>query len=334
MPLLADSVRVTEEGVTILDRRVFPLRHRWVLCRTVEEVAVAVEEMVTQSSGPKFAATAGMVLAARDAARLGPGAAGEALREAGRRLVATRPTNNGIRDAIAAVLAVVDDRPGEELLPVVEAAAAADDRRYRDRSAALGEHAARLLPDGAKVLTHCWGDFYLMGAVEAAQKAGKRLEFVCTETRPYLQGARLTAATLVEYGYEPTVIADGMVPAALAAGLADVTLTAADRITLDGHVVNKVGTLAVALAAREFGVPYYALVHAPDPHAPGLADVAMEDRDGAEVLHVLGHRTAAEGTRGFYPAFDATPPRLVTRIVTERGVFAPDRLADHFREDA
>ncbi|WP_214410425.1 hypothetical protein [Sphaerisporangium fuscum] len=334
-PVLADSVRLTGDGVDILDRRVYPFERRWVRCATAEDVAVAIERMVTQSLGPLFATTAGLVLAAREAARLGPGAAAERLRAAGARLIATRPTNNHIRDAVRAVLAATADGPladasGEELLPAVTEAAARHDESRRAGFRALGRHAAELLPDGARVLTHCWGDAYLVATVRAAEEQGRRLEFVCTETRPYLQGARLTAAALVEMGYRPTLITDGMVPAALANGLADVALVASDRVTMDGHVVNKVGTLAVALAAREFGVPFHVLSHAPDPLSPGIDHVEIEHRDGEEVLHVLGTRTAAEGVRGYYPAFDATPPHLVTRIVTERGAFAPSRVADHF----
>ncbi|MGW4642720.1 hypothetical protein ACWEN6_29670 [Sphaerisporangium sp. NPDC004334] len=334
-PILADSVRTTDEGVDILDRRVYPFQRRWVHCATAEDVAVAIEQMVTQSHGPLFAATAGMTLAAREARRAGPGAAAESLRAAGRRLIATRPTNNHIRDAVTAILAATVDGPlalasGEELVTAVAEAATAHDATYRAGADALGRNAAALLEDGARVLTHCWGDAYLVAAVRAAERMGKRLEFVCTETRPYLQGARLTAATLVEMGYRPTVITDGMVPSALADGLADVAMTASDRVTMDGHVVNKVGTLAVALAARAFGAPMYVLAHAPDPLSPGIADVEIEHRDGEEVLHVLGTRTAAEGTRGYYPAFDATPPHLITRIVTEHGAFEPARVADHF----
>lgn len=331
-PVLADSVRITDDGVEILDRRVFPFERTWVHCVTVEDVAVAIEDMVTQSLGPLFATAAGLVLAAREAAHLGPGEAAEHLRAAGRRLVATRPTNNHIRDVVGAVLGATVDGPltaasGEELAAAVSKEADAHVASSQARIDAVGEHAAALLSDGAKILTHCWADSYLIATVQAAQRAGKRLEFVCTETRPYLQGARLTAATLVEFGYTPTVITDGMVPAALSAGLADTVLVAADRVTLDGHVVNKVGTLAVALAAKEFGVSFYVLIPSPDPQAPTLADVVIEQRDGDETLHVLGHRTAAEGTRGFYPAFDATPPRLVTGIITERGVHPPDSLS-------
>ncbi|WP_336209371.1 s-methyl-5-thioribose-1-phosphate isomerase [Nonomuraea sp. LPB2021202275-12-8] len=329
VPVLADSVRLTEDAVEILDRRVYPLEVRWVRCVTSEEVAVAIERMVTQSSGPLFAATAGLVLGAREARDEPPGVAAERLRAVGERLVSTRPTNNHIRDAVHGVLsAIPGSLAGQDLVAAVTEAARAHDAAYWARSAALGEHAASLLDDGARVLTHCWADAYLIGTVRAAQAAGKRLEFVCTETRPYLQGARLTAATLVEMGYRPTLITDGMVAAALADGLADVALTAADRVTLDGHVVNKVGTLGVALAARAFDVPFYAMVDAPDPLAPAIEDVVIERRDGDEVLRVLGHRTAAHGVTGYYPAFDVTPPRLVTRIVTERGVYPPDHVKE------
>ncbi|GII26858.1 translation initiation factor eIF-2B alpha/beta/delta subunit family protein [Planotetraspora mira] len=337
-PVLADSVRLTGDGVEILDRRVYPFETRWVHCATSEEVAAAIKQMVTQSSGPLFATTAGMTLAAREARHEPAEAAAAYLRAAGGRLVATRPTNNHIRDAVRAILAATVDGPlagasGQELADAVEAAAAEHDARYWSRSVALGRNAASLLGDGARVLTHCWADAYLITTVEAAQEAGKRLEFVCTETRPYLQGARLTAATLVEMGYRPTVITDGMVAAALSDRLADVALVAADRVTMDGHVVNKIGTLGVALAAQAFDVPLYALVQAPDPLAPTIEDVVIERRDGDEVLHVLGTRSAAEGAVGYYPAFDATPPALVTAIVTERGVYRPDQVSGHFEEN-
>ena len=164
----------------------------------------------------------------------------------------------------------------------------------------------------------------------AAQQAGKKLEFVCTETRPYLQGARLTAATLVEMGYTPTLITDGMVATVLASGDVDVLLTAADRVTLDGHVVNKVGTLTAALAANHFGVPYYAMVDHPDRQAPTIDDVPIEERDGAEVLAFAGQATTVEGVVGRYPAFDATPPELVTKIVTDRGSFDPAEVGTYF----
>jgi methylthioribose-1-phosphate isomerase len=328
-PVLADSVRLADDGVHVLDRRRFPFERTWVRCASVEEVARAVEDMVTQSSGPYFAALWGMVLAAREASGLDPVAARAHLAAAGDRLISTRRTNNHLRKAVAAVLSAVDAAgpvSGAELEAAALAGARAGDERYRSRSRALGTHAASLLADGSRVLTHCWADLYLVETVAAAQRDGKRLRFLCTETRPYLQGARLTAETLVEMGVETTLITDGMGASVMSSGDVDVLLTAADRVTMDGHVINKVGTLGLAVAASAFGVPFLALVQAPDRLAPTAADVPIEHRSGDEVLHTLGRRTASERVRGLYPAFDVTPPRFVTSVVTDRGVFAPHGL--------
>ena len=141
-------------------------------------------------------------------------------------------------------------------------------------------------------------------------------------------------ATLAEMGQDVTLVTDGMVAAALSPGSAlgpvDALVTAADRVTMDGHVINKVGTLGHAVAAAAFGVPFYALVLAPDPQAPTVADVVVEERDGLEVLSVLGTRSASPLVeRGWYPAFDVTPPHWVTSIVTDRGPFPPDRVAEY-----
>ncbi|MFD2762603.1 methylthioribose-1-phosphate isomerase [Micromonospora eburnea] len=324
-PILADSVRLADDGVHILDRRVFPARQEWVRCATVEDVARAIEAMVTQSSGPYFAALWAMVLAAREAVdRPDPLAH---LRWAGERIIATRPTNNHQREAVRSVLAGAD---GTDLVGSVLAAARAGDRRYRARSRELGEHTAKLLPDAAAVLTHCWADLYLVGLVTAAQEMGKTLTFHCTETRPYQQGARLTAHTLAEMGVETTVITDNMGAAVLASGRIDALVTAADRVTMDGHVVNKVGTLGLAIAAHAHRVPYLAMVHAPDPLAPTAADVPIEYRAGTEVLSAVG--VVDPRIRGHYPAFDVTPPRYVTTVVTDRGPFDPAALAAYHEE--
>jgi methylthioribose-1-phosphate isomerase len=322
-PVLADSVRLTADGVEILDRRVFPAERVWVRCASVEDVAKAIEDMVTQSSGPYFAALWGMVLAAREAASLGAVEARAYLEQAGERLIATRRTNNHLRTAVAASLSEVDGQGGEELVAAVLAGARAGDERYRSRSAALGRHTAELLPDKATVLTHCWADLYLVELVRAA--AGKDLAFVCTETRPYLQGARLTAETLAEMGVDTTVITDGMGAAVLSGGKVDALVTAADRVTMDGHVVNKIGTLGLAVAAHAFGVPFHAMVQAPDRLAPTADDVPIEYRDGTEVLD-------RPGIRGLYPAFDITPPRFVTTVVTDRGALDPADLTKYYEE--
>ncbi|MBB5158316.1 s-methyl-5-thioribose-1-phosphate isomerase [Saccharopolyspora phatthalungensis] len=332
LPTLADSVRLAEDGVHLLDRRVFPFERRWVHARTVEEVAGAIEDMVTQSSGPYFAVLWGMVLAAREVADRDPDTARKHLRGAGERLIATRPTNDQPRKAVEWVMAAVA-AGGDDVAAAALAGARAGDADYRQRSAAMGRAGAALLPEQPRILTHCWGDLYLVGLVEAALELGKHLSFVCTETRPYLQGARLTAETLAEMGVDTTVVTDGMPASLMRAGQIDALVTASDRVTMDGHVINKVGTLQLAVAAHAFGVPFHALCHAPDPASATGADVPIEFRDGDEVLHTLGRRSASERVRGLYPAFDVTDPRFVTTVVTDRGAFGPDRVHEYWNEE-
>jgi methylthioribose-1-phosphate isomerase len=315
--LVRQSVVVEPDAVRILDRRVFPFERTWVTCRSYEDVATAIEDMVTQSLGPLFAAAGGMVLAAR-AGRL------DTVRAAARRLVATRPTNNGIRDVVAELLGVAE--AGGD----VERAAADLAERNRAAHRALGEHAAALIPDGGTLLTHCWAETYLTETVAAALRAGKRIGAVCTETRPYLQGARLTAESLAEMGVPTRLITDGAAAHLMSRGEVTVLLTGADRVTMDGHVVNKIGTLQLAIAAHAFGVPFFPLVQAPDRQAATAGDVELEDRDGDEVLHCLGRRTASERVTGIYPAFDVTPPRFVSAVVTDRGRFSPYDLASYY----
>jgi len=242
---------------------------------------------------------------------------------AARRLVATRPTNNGIRDVVGELLAVAE--AGGD----VQRAAADLAERYRAGYRALGEHAASLIPDGATVLTHCWADAYLTETVAAVLRSGKRIQAICTETRPYLQGARLTAESLAEMGVPTRLITDGMAAHLMSRGEVTTVVTGADRVTMDGAVVNKIGTLQIAVAAHAFGVPFVALVQAPDRQAATADDVELEDRDGDEVLHCLGRRTASARVTGVYPAFDVTPPRFVSAVVTDRGRFSPYDLASY-----
>lgn len=335
--LVAKSVLLEDEVVRILDRRVFPFERVWVECRSVEEVARAIEDMVTQSSGPWFAAAGGMALGARAAEREQSTDAGRhaAIHAYGSRLKATRRTNNQIREVVDDLLAVADAAltEGDDIASAVVRGAVAAADRYTERSRLLGMHAATLIPDGATLLTHCWAESYLTETVAAVMAAGKSIEAICTETRPYLQGARLTSESLAEMGVPTRLITDGMAAHLMDRGDIDLFVTAADRVTMDGHVVNKIGTFQIALAAQALGVPYIALVHAPDLKAPRISDVEMEDRDGDEVLHCLGRRTASERVTGIYPAFDATPPRYVSAIVTDRGRFSPLDLHSYYSDD-
>lgn len=338
-PMLDDSVRVEGGVVRILDRRVFPDVVDWVTATDAEEVAAAITAMVTQSSGPLFAAYAGLEITARQVAGLELTVAVERMRAAGSSLAEARPTNAHPREAVAQVLAAIAPATTTgELIEATLEAVRSGLATYRERSHRLGAETVALLPDGARILTHCWMDTYLIELVHAAREAGKRFDWVATETRPYLQGARLTAHTLAELGEHVTLITDGMGAAAMAPGSAlgpiDALVTAADRVSLDGSVVNKVGTLGLAVAAAAFDVPFYALVQEPDRSAATAASIVIEQRDPDDVLHTLGRRTASGlVTDAWYPAFDVTPARFVTRIVTDRGAFEPGRVGEYFVVD-
>lgn len=329
MPTLHDkSVLIADRTVRILDRRVFPLQIEYVDCATVEEVAVAIEDMVTQSGGPYYAASAGLVLAAVDASPLARSEARQACFEkAAKRLIATRPTNNMILTAVTRVMeAIPAILERDDLVEATEQIVLDLWDKHRAQGVLLGEHAAALIREGDTILTHCWGESTIMETVAAALRQGKKFDVICSETRPYLQGSRLTAHSVAEMGVDVTVITDNMGAAAMDAGKISRLMTAADRVTGAGHVINKVGTLQLAIAARHFGIPFTAMVKRPDFAAMTPADVPMEMRDPEEVLHCLGQRTATRLAQGWYPAFDITPPELVTNIATCAGVFAPDAL--------
>lgn len=326
--LMRESVTLTPESVRILDRRTFPLAVEFVDCADVEAVARAIEDMVTQSGGPYLAASAGLVLAAREADRLAGAEARMAhLQAAAKRLIATRPTNNLIRSVLTRMLAEAQESAAtDDFSGRIEALMC---RLWDERkrfSAQMGRNTADLIGDGETILTHCWGESGVIQTLAHLMQDGKTVSVVCTETRPYLQGSRLTAHSVAEMGIPVTVITDNMGAAAMAAGKVTRLLTAADRVTASGHVVNKVGTLQLAIAAKHYGLPYIAMVGRPDFTAKGPDDVEMEFRDPDETLHCLGHRTATSLATGWYPAFDVTPPELVTRISTGYGVFAPDAL--------
>jgi methylthioribose-1-phosphate isomerase len=330
--LIDNSVRFDGSSVLILDRRTFPFEREFVRCASYREVAVAIEQMVTQSTGPHIAAGYGMVLAAGEADhRKGHEARAALMRSAAERLIHTRPTNNQIKNVVEHLLDVAQRAlvEGEPLQPVLHRAMDDHRERFAESSRSLGRAGASVLESGDSVLNHCWAETYIVETVAEALRQGKQITAFCTETRPYLQGARLTAECLAELGVETTVVTDGMGAYLMANGLVTKFMTGADRVTMDGHVVNKVGTLQLAIAAREFGVPFFAMVQSPDIEAPSASDVEIELRNGDEVLSCMGVRTASHRAKGFYPAFDVTPPKYVAGIVTDRGIYAPDDLSTY-----
>lgn len=329
-PLLQfENIAWYEGGaVRILDRRIYPAREEFVVCRTYSEVAKAITDMVTQSYGPFHAAAMGMALAAYECR--GKNAAGQKafLKAAADAFVGARPTtarkmrtwtDDCERDAQSAI-----DAGQDACEAVVRGVLAKISKRY-DRFDREARFFLERIPKDPVIMTQCYGDADLGMLLRALNERGDKARFFTPETRPYLQGARLTASVICDMGFEVALITDNMPGYVLGHKHVDIFTSSADVITMDGHVVNKVGTFQIALCANYCGVPYY-VAGAPDRTHPTIDTVHIEERDADEVRHAMGVCTCKPGVSAFYPAFDITPPELVRGVATDAGVFLPTEL--------
>ena len=202
-----------------------------------------------------------------------------------------------------------------------------NNRRY-EGIAKAGRYLAELFPKKGAVMTQCFAETIVGMMLREAKKQHKDIKIYCPETRPYFQGSRLTATVCRDMGFDVTVITDNMPAAVMKNEGIDLFTTAADVICCDGHIVNKVGTYQIAIAAKYHGVPYY-VSGTPDQGHPTVDTVKIEMRDPKMVLQAMGVPTANQYVKGYYPAFDITPPELVAGVVTDQGVLSPYRLEDY-----
>lgn len=329
-----ENIAWYEKGaVRILDRRVYPRRVEFVTCRRHEEVAQAVTDMVTQSAGPYTAAAMGMALTAYECRTLAEAQQTAYLEQAARVIANARPTTaarmrlvtEGSLAAAKKALAAGQDTSAA----IVEYAVAANDVRYA-KVGRMAEYLVDMIPAGGTVMTQCFGETIVGKMLAVATERGKSFRLFCPETRPYFQGARLTATVAHEMGFDVTVITDNMPAYVMQREHVDVFTSAADAICLDGHVVNKVGTFQIAIAAKYMEIPYF-VTGAPDHGHPTVDTVRIELRDPDFVLQAMGVKTACDGVKGYYPAFDITPPALVSGVVTDSGIYAPYDLSRYFK---
>jgi methylthioribose-1-phosphate isomerase len=344
------TVEWRDGAVRMIDQRLLPGKLEFIDCRTVDEVCQAISSLAVRGA-PALGASGGYGVALACALAAGAGAgravdAGDrveavlaAAAEAGERLVATRPTAVnlawGVRRVLAAaeVAAAVEPAVGAD---VVARAALAEAERLAEQDVAdnraIGHHGATLVPEGAQVLTHCnagalacVGYGTALGVIRAAAEVGKGPRVWVDETRPVLQGARLTAWELDRLGIPATLVADVMAGSLMASGDVDLVVVGADRVAANGDVANKIGTYSLAVLAAHHGVPFY--VAAPtstiDLATKTGADIPVEERPPDEVHIVGGARLSPDGVAALNRAFDVTPASLVTAIVTELGVARP-----------
>lgn len=332
-----ENVAWYENGeVRILDRRCYPNPVRFVTCRSSAEVAKAIKDMVTQSAGPYLAAGMGMALAAYEARDFDKNAQLDYLKVAADMIGNARPTTAKRMLTITSGCVTAAEKALELGAPdavgaIFEYTVAITNSRYR-KIEEIARHLVDKFPAEGTVMTQCFAETILGFMCKECKKQGKKIRFICPETRPYFQGARLTASVLYDMGFDVTVITDNMPGWTMKEKKVDVFTCAADAITMDGWVVNKVGTFQIALAANYWGIPVY-VTGAPDYCHETIDTVKIEERDPAGVLEALGNPTTAEGIKGFYPAFDKTPPELITGIVTDRGVYDPKKLWDYYNDN-
>jgi len=313
-----------------VDSTVLPSRLVYVRMRSVEQVCDAIRSMKVRGA-PLIGVVGayGLVLAARKIRTKNRDQASRELRKLADVLIQTRPTGANLRWAVERVYkASSGARTVEELEGELRREADSILREELEAAHRIGSYGAPLIDDDDTVLTHCnagtlatAGYGTALAVVRAAVEQGKRVSVIATETRPLLQGSRLTAFELSREKIPVKLICDSAAAQLMARGIVDKIVVGADRILRTGHVTNKIGTLPIALAAKFYGVPFY--VAAPISTVDLETDhsqVVIEERDPDEVLYIGRRRLAPRNVGALNPAFDITPPDLVTGIITDRGV--------------
>jgi methylthioribose-1-phosphate isomerase len=322
------------EAVCLIDQTKLPHARAVVRCTTVEEVATAIRRMVVRGA-PAIGVTAayGMALAARSSAATDRASLLDELARAKQRLDAARPTAVNLSWATGRMLRVARETDPVALVPELAERVLAEAHAIRDEDEvmcrSIGEHGAALLGSGARVLTHCnagglatTGYGTALAPIKTAHEGGKKLRVLVDETRPFLQGSRLTAWELREAGIPLTLITDNMAAHFMGRGEVDCIIVGADRIVANGDVANKIGTYGLAVLARAHAIPFY--VAAPtstvDMSLKSGDEIRIEQRDPREVTHLGDQILAPESVEAAHPAFDVTPHDLVTAIITEKGI--------------
>ncbi len=335
-----EPVRWRNGVLEAIDTTKLPARLVYVRMRTVDQVCAAIRSMKVRGA-PLIGVIGayGLVLAAMNLRSGDLKQARSQLRKSADALILTRPTGVNLRWAVERIFKASSRVEsvaslGDELRQEADAIL----REELEAAHKIGRYGAALIEDEDTVLTHCnagalatAGYGTALAVVRSAVEQGKRVSVIATETRPLLQGSRLTAFELARDGIPVRVIADSAAAQLMAQGVVDKIVVGADRILATGHVTNKIGTLPIALAAKFYGVPFY--VAAPASTLDLVTDVSrvvIEERDQREVLLIGGRRFAPRNVEALNPAFDITPPELVTGIVTDRGV-VKQPLAENIR---
>lgn len=330
-----ENVAWFENGmVRILDRRIYPTEISFVECKTYQEVAQAVHDMVTQSAGPYTAIGMGMALAAWQARDLSIDDFNHFMSEAAEVLSHARPTTYNrykqITDECLESAKVALTKGEKPYQAIFETTIESLNRRYSTMEK-VAEYLVDQIPDDGNVLTQCFGETINGMMCRVAKRRGKNIHFYHAETRPYLQGARLTSSVSIDMGFDATVLTDNMIAYAMKYKKIDLFTSAADTIAKDGYIANKIGTFQIAILANYFGIPYF-VTGIPDTGKESHKDIVIEERDPQQVLQYRGIANTLPGVKAIYPSFDITPPVLISGIVTDKGIFSAYDLKSYFEK--
>ncbi|WP_418792560.1 S-methyl-5-thioribose-1-phosphate isomerase [Phosphitispora sp. TUW77] len=325
-----------DAGLLLLDQTLLPIEVKYINCSTVEDVVEAIKTMkVRGAPAIGVAAAYGLALGALHSESIDRMSFDNEIEVAGRMLGATRPTAVNLFWALNRMLDVLHsncDKGVPEMKRILL------DEAHRillediEMNQRIGSFGSQLVPPGARVLTHCnagalatGGYGTALGVIRAAHESGKQIQVFADETRPLLQGARLTAWELQQDNIPVTLITDSMAGYLMRKGIIDLAVVGADRIAANGDVANKIGTYTVAVLCREHGIPFYvaAPISTIDMNLDNGDDIVIEERETVEVTAVFGQQIAPQGIKVFNPAFDITPHRLITAIITDRGILRP-----------
>ena len=332
------TIALEDDCVVMVDQRKLPAAEVYVRCRTALEVAKAIKTMVIRGAPAiGVAAAMGIALGMEKSKATGTKQFAVEFQKTCDLMAGTRPTAVNLFWAIERMKRTFSEGAlAGESVDQLKTRLRLEAGRIHDEDVmscrAIGSFGATLIPDQARVLTHCnagalatAGYGTALGVVRGAIEAGKRVRVLADETRPFLQGSRLTAWELLKDGIDTTVITDNMAGTLMLAGEVDVVVVGADRIAANGDTANKIGTYTVAVLAKEHGIPFY--VAAPwstiDLAIPDGSHIPIEERDAREVTHVGSNQLTPVGASIRNPAFDVTPHKYITAIVTDRGIFTP-----------
>jgi methylthioribose-1-phosphate isomerase len=333
---MVPTIKWERDSVHLIDQRKLPQTKEWLVCRSIDDVITAIRDMAIRGA-PAIGIAAGMGLAlgSQSVTTEDYTAFRKEFLEMARRMKSTRPTASNVGWAVDRMVKIVDEMHNHQVSGIKEAVRRESEimlERDIEANRNIGQTGMRLVPDRANILTHCnagalatGGYGTALGIIRAAFEAGKQIHVFVDETRPLLQGMRLTAFELMEDGIPVTVIVDCAAGYLMKKKRIDLVITGADRIALNGDTANKIGTYQLAVLAKENEIPFYvaAPVSSFDPNLENGDGIPIEERGPEEVVFFAGQQRGPDHVKAYNPAFDVTPCQYISAIITEKGIVTP-----------